>query len=677
MLRNAHHIPLCIGGARCSGKTGLPGEKGETGEAGEPGPAGPEGSRGEPGERGERGEPGEPGEQGPPGPITAPPRILAIAPESGSYANTVVITGSHFSSVPGENLVCIDGEEAEVVSATETTLVVRPWGAYVSEPRSTSVTVITNNQASNHHGWTAVPSGTVLPLDAPLIAKAQAMALSADQSTIYVGDEQNGVLAIDVETGRTTWLRRPSDGIGGVVALTVDRTSGEVYVVDVVPGAGRIVALSPDPDERVVRSVVPDLPSLENTRALTIDNDGNLYVIVNRSGSHSIERFGVDGSWTENWGTLSANVSVYGATTLGSRLYVAAGNAGIFRFDLTSGGTVTTALSNTAGQGILRSVIADPSTGTLLATTEDNILRFDTADPISVNTFATVRLAASGRHGLARDTAGTLYVLDGRHLWSTTDGEEFTAIAAPANFLAMLGSAFADGALYYVSQTDANRCATLDGLLMRIIPGEAVEPVSTAFCYSSTDSTPDGRIVGAHGHERIVRVFEPATGAVSDLLDLSDTFATLTLVTVAGEHVYFSGEYQGGAFGAGRMRLDGTDLESTWIAAGPLKARELGGGLAFVAGLAGHQYVEDPEEPLEPVLPPAHITLGVGLERAHEGDSVFVTTFNGDVLEVLPGEAPRSVRHHTAADGTLYGLTHGTYGDYWAFTENSVVHITP
>src|SRR5690606_23665439 len=136
-----------------------------------------------------------------------------LAPASGSWRNTVTVTGSHFSSTVSENEVYFDGEEAEIVSATETELVVRPWEAYVNEPQTMSVTVITNRQASNHHGWTALPSGTLRRLEGPYMTYGLDIAVSPSGGTAYIADRQNGVLSVDTATGRTTWLRQMSDGL--------------------------------------------------------------------------------------------------------------------------------------------------------------------------------------------------------------------------------------------------------------------------------------------------------------------------------------------------------------------------------------------------------------------------------------------------------------------------------
>jgi hypothetical protein len=53
-----------------------------------------------------------------------PPSVTAINPATGGYGTELIITGSNFSSNPGENIVTIGGVNAEVKNAASTTLTV-------------------------------------------------------------------------------------------------------------------------------------------------------------------------------------------------------------------------------------------------------------------------------------------------------------------------------------------------------------------------------------------------------------------------------------------------------------------------------------------------------------------------------------------------------------------------
>jgi hypothetical protein len=54
--------------------------------------------------------------------VTPPPTIVSFTPTSGTTTNTVVITGTNFSTTPANNVVKFNGTEAAVTASTETTI---------------------------------------------------------------------------------------------------------------------------------------------------------------------------------------------------------------------------------------------------------------------------------------------------------------------------------------------------------------------------------------------------------------------------------------------------------------------------------------------------------------------------------------------------------------------------
>jgi hypothetical protein len=238
------------------------------------GDAGPKGDQGDPGMTGSN------GSDGPPGPITDPPALASLSPRWGSANTHVTITGTGFSATAADNHVYFDGHAAFVVSATATTLVVRPDVATDSREH-VAVNVEVANQVSNALVFELVASGTADRLDVALpTSPTGVVAVGADVYFAAGGLYKltAGVVTRVVEA-RTLTL---SNGQGGTfqavdAPLAVAAFGGNVYFTTTFGAVRTYTVATGDVTELLAPALGGDF--YPGRTGLVFDAGGDLYVV--------------------------------------------------------------------------------------------------------------------------------------------------------------------------------------------------------------------------------------------------------------------------------------------------------------------------------------------------------------------------------------------------------------
>lgn len=249
------------------------------------------------------------------------PSIQTVAPAENWLAGIgeITITGSNFSPNPDENLVYFDAQQATVISASESELVVQT-PAYIAENATLRVTTLGARDYSNTLTYRLDPAAAA---QGGLAVSDQAVAMTYSDGTLYTstttGGLPSGVQTIDVAAGSAeryaaprnwrytdlvrnpetgdvfmargttpiiyrvppgggedeTWLLR--QGLGAVATLTLD-DAGYIWAAGNNPEIYRV-----DADQ-----VVTPFPFAADVRAIVFAG-GSLYAAATSDG--------VNGAW--------------------------------------------------------------------------------------------------------------------------------------------------------------------------------------------------------------------------------------------------------------------------------------------------------------------------------------------------------------------------------------------
>ncbi|CAM3937077.1 RHS repeat-associated core domain-containing protein [Kibdelosporangium persicum] len=132
-------------------------------------------------------------------PARGAPTISGFAPASAASGTTVTITGSGFETVPERNIVTINRTQAQVISATDTSLgVVVPEGV-VSGP----VSVRTANGVTGTTSDLVVTSAPYKPAD---VSTAAALAVDGASQTVNIGSGKVALLRFSGTRGQSLSL---------------------------------------------------------------------------------------------------------------------------------------------------------------------------------------------------------------------------------------------------------------------------------------------------------------------------------------------------------------------------------------------------------------------------------------------------------------------------------------
>lgn len=521
--------------------------------------------------RGPNGPAGPDGDPGPPGTTAAAPRVDAVTPPVGSLRNVLLVTGTNFSAVAGENDVRFGGSYGVVLEATSTALTVAlPEDL---DEGYAPLTVTRGQRTSAAVGFTVVPSGTdVGGLDAIPVLPGEPAELA--DGTVLVPDAARGQVLSIAADGTVSVLARG----GGLVAPArlLPAPDGSVLAFD--EGAGGILAI--DPADGAVRVHVWGV----GYRAGTFDAAGNLYAL--HPSGESVDRIGVDGTFTADWCTLVAGAGAVDVQVIGTDLFVGLDGAlpGLVGCTTTAAGAATvvagpfTAVRSVAVEGaeVLAAGIFTETNG------QEGVVRI-TADGMTI-TAVTTDAAGEGRYG---EIAGAVRRQGGEYLITDAvtggvlelDAGAITVLAGAAGpdaFLLQVGEvlhasrgngAFLPGWIVRLSADGTSRVLAHGTGFAQLAPGAdattllAVRPeegdvVSVAVAdgtvtplFAVTGSAPTGLARDASGNHY---VSDPVDGAVARY-DAAGVLLANPWVSVAG---------------ASGMRIDGTVLEILQPASG-------------------------------------------------------------------------------------------------------------
>jgi hypothetical protein len=178
---------------------------------------------------------------------TTPPTVTAVSPATMVEGATATLTGTDFATVPANNVVTVGGEEAQVLSASSTTLTIRVPALCEPTIREVQITVRSNG----------LPAA---PLDHP-IGPGAPLAVTDGQQTVIAG---GGAVCLQLPDSPD-----PADYLVGVQSLSEEaveltsvafrsiRAPGGVAVPQLVaapsPSATAGSVLAPLEDERSLR----------------------------------------------------------------------------------------------------------------------------------------------------------------------------------------------------------------------------------------------------------------------------------------------------------------------------------------------------------------------------------------------------------------------------------------
>ena len=576
-------------------------KEGPAGQDGAPGATGAEGQKGDkgnPGEKGDPGDKGDKGDRGEPGPVAEPPRLTGISPAMGSPASVVTLRGMQLGA--GAE-VWFDGTPAEIVSASDSELVVRPSGLEAFEPRSVQVTVIARKQASNSVTWQVRPSGDLVAWGPRLNLGGTAFAPDATGSTIYVVDQLGGVIRVDTTTGVQTPVPTRGPALNGASAAALSADGAWLYVAwridpeDSSRGSylGRIRL------DTGVAELVSDV-TVSGVPARLAEVDGVLFVGVDDGTVWEVDlrtRYATSRQIGSGWGMM-------GFARVGDTLYAARGN-GLFELP-PGGGSVPVAAeglsTNITGIAAVgdrlhvlsgdREQIFEPATGTItdagtfpyfsgfgsvrladggwLGADGSGIIRRVAEGTVAVPQIVTISLAVT-EHGLVGTnplclTSGNpaygsgVYVVGEREArWGLPEICSFGARPLADGRIAILDFDFAEGSTGGLPEGTSNLIA-FDPATFTVEPIAEELPAAIAFALVGGDAY----VFGVDG--RVDRV--PLDGSTPEL-GWASTIDVATAV-IASEGELFVRTAIGleiidlAAGGESRVAWEGTDALSNW-----------------------------------------------------------------------------------------------------------------
>jgi sugar lactone lactonase YvrE len=258
-----------------------------------------------------------------PNPPGTPAAVLTdVNPDAALPGNTVIITGTGFSTEPSENMVAFGSKVAEVTSATATQLtVVAPSAAGMSEVQ---VAPRGSEEWSNK-----------LPFEflsfIPVISEPEVVTIDEeiswpmgvdvdDAGNVYVGSANDEAIYKISPTGeKTTFASVP---IVGAIHFGPDNY---LYVCEM--REGKIVRISPD------GSTIEDVVEVEDAVDFDWDANGNMYINANENGIYMLPP---GGSVTEVAVDIGAtkNIRVFGDYLYVSKIW----DDAITRFDISGEG---------------------------------------------------------------------------------------------------------------------------------------------------------------------------------------------------------------------------------------------------------------------------------------------------------------------------------------------------
>lgn len=501
------------------GAIGTPGQNGQNGNDGQDGQDGQDGRDGQDGQDGQDGDKGDPGD---PGLITEPPRVTGVDPASGSPGNVVTLRGSYFSADPSAIEVWFDGEQAEILSSSETEVQVRPpEGAAVDEPRAMQITVIARKQASNSVSWMALPSGTIERIGPQLLVSPKTVAPLGVGSRLLIADGFNGFFRLDADTGmlEPLPLQRPAPIAthlmlaepGGRSVLVIEEP---VYSNNSTPTWG---VLRYYPSTGVVEKL-----SAVNFPPQALGIVGDELVI----GGQNYSVYAVDLSTNASRPAFVfpdyASNEMTGIARVGDRVFFSTRSGGIFSAPLD--GSEPASHLELSDLGRIDGMVASGTSLRALTDTGEKVI-----DPVGLQaTVVAWNSGASSQDALKR-------MPDGR--WVRTDenfGVLATSQAKPFELLepilASLSASLRGDVTYLTSVVCVAQEKQARGIWK--LSDAGMEPALPDVCAATLTDLDDGRILfvdidmAPPGTGRLT-AFDPATGATETLLeDAGPVFAT-------------------------------------------------------------------------------------------------------------------------------------------------------
>lgn len=618
------------------------------------GPEGPQGAQGDPGAAGEQGLPGPQGDAGLPGPLAAPPAIQSVSPDWGSVRSLVRIAATQLGEDPTAAIVTFDGARAEVVSATDAELWVRPTGGRVG---LAAVSVQVDRQVSNAVAFEVVPSGTSRPRETLLpsfpsaaverdgaiyIASANPRAASAglyqrmedgttfrvyapppspgltdlegqpirDAPTALSVDAQGvwfttvlgAVLRYDPQTGEVTQVLGPKQQLPVVTSGTgIARTAAGTLLV---------VERSGDDLIRVLASgEAGAIAGVSGAFAVAVQGSD---AFVTRDGFNDVVRISaVDGAYTVTTGFATGVTGPQGIAVAGDLLIVSDASGALLSVDRQSGGALV--------PYVPASDLLYPATG-LSVTATGALLAAQPAGNavrrvVVTQTGTQVSFAAFGvlpAFGMVRQGA-SLYL----------------AMVGPAMFetgTPVLGGP--DSAVVELRDDGSSRVLAAGGLFAGL---------------AEIDTTGGKRLLVSDCSARKIDLLDPATGQRTTLVAAADglTCPVGLWVRSSGEFLYVdSGVFSGAPARIGRFKEDVTTgdfvegLPANVLSVVEAGDRLLCGGVGPSGG-SGLYWAPASGGTAQPLLPPYALGGPSAMVRSPEG-RIYATQVDGWIYTLDP-----------------------------------------
>lgn len=554
---------------------------------------------------------GPKGSVGPPGPLTDPPHILAVSPESGSSRNVVTITGENF--VDGANTVYFGGDTATIVSESATQIVVQPANTVVPDSegaRSVPITVITSQQSSNAYAWEALPSGTPRLLTASVLT--QIGDITSDGTLVYFSDFKRGILTADPANAfHTATLRGLGGGLRRPGPMAFHPSYGLV-VVDDLSTAGdlsiqQVMAVDITTGETQV--LLTSLAGLSDAMDIAVDPaNGDIYIATDGGGATNfVWRLSDADGFEPSWGNANLDSVITSIAVVGANVYVGGtgANTGLFEFAAGTGGGGAVNQLKSLDNAVAPLGLAPHSSDLMVL--EDGALT-NVADlgtmPSTVTAFNNFPMSGGELDLAAMGSGFVVTALDpgaGAAAFSTyaADADTYQVMTQSPSFASVYNTFAIGSDVYYGSIYACLVTGMVGGAsLHRLTADGSMEVVGAgSSCGYASSATSAGLIVTTDIGANTVSTVDPATGTVTQILDAGDGVVSPYAALVGPGDAIYVMHAPGGVQSLGLTDVNGSSFDPTWADTQGLIAnmgRPLGNTFVFGQIAAPLVYSLDP-----------------------------------------------------------------------------------
>jgi len=582
----------------------------------------------------------------------------------------VTLHGDHFGSDPR---VWVDGEPADVISSTDTEIVLNPALA-VDSPSQVVLTVQSGSKMSNGIGFDLVPSGT--PGDVGYRLPGLPTGVAFADGHLYIasaslGTPSAGLYEVDSDgSTHQVWAAppmpaaylqaagMPSGSSAWNAPVNLAAESGSVYMYTVLGAVYRYDTATGAVSQVLHLWLNTPNDAMGQRSGLALDSDGNLYVLEPQAGA--LWRLGADGSYASlpydsAWAAIACD---------GTTLYLARDSEHVVDVieDPTGSPTTLSSWGTVPGTATLHSIAAID--GAIVVGDGDGLL-YQLADHTVGNDDGGVLTAFGSSDGygypafgIASDGNKAVYLAQpqsGAVRSMNTDDPSFAPVVA-VGIRFPFGAAFDGDTLYLASDGlgvlggSVSASTIADGTVVALAADGSSRVLEQEAVTSGIAVMPNHSLVVSDCREGTLTGLDPATGDTTSLLSGVDCPGGL-YVASSGDIYYTATTIPGGETPEpstiGRLQPDGTNDASFVTGLSPLTLHVTGDGDTLLAANIGSDrpsalpaqvYSADPTTGGEATLISPFPGIIVNLGFSPLGGAYATGALLGDVVCIDPSD---------------------------------------